>query len=447
MKFKNFVKKKYFSKLCLFLAIFILAIIIINPFEIFSYLPKYLFYLVFLLFIASFLSLFINNHIDVYLTVISISLFFSIYLAEIYLAYKNYNYVEINPNILNEKNKLNIEYDKRSKFKIFNDLKKENLNVVMAVPPLSYLFSGNVSKEKSLFPLSGISNSKTIHCNESGYYSIYKSDRYGFNNPDDVWDEQKINLIIIGDSFVHGACVNRPNDLSSSLRTNYKLNVINLGYSSNGPLIEYATLREYYLTNIEKVVWVFFEGNDILDLKFEKENLILSNYLNDTNFTQELKYKQEKINTLNQQVIFNEKKYYFKKLIKLGNLKEIFINLNNVKKKQITYNKNIKDKDILEFVEVIYKAKKFSNENNLDFYFVYLPDANRILDTNYDDKIYNNVKNELNKLGIKFIDLKKTMFGNNDNYLDYFPFKQIGHFNELGYYRMSKEIYNFIYEK
>ena len=447
MKFKNFVKKKYFSKLCFFLAIFILAIIIINPFEIFSYLPKYLFYLVFLLFIASFLSLFINNHIDVYLTVISISLFFSIYLAEIYLAYKNYNYVEINPNILNEKNKLNIEYDKRSKFKVFNDLKKENLNVVMAVPPLSYLFSGNVSEEKSLFPLSGISNSKTIHCNESGYYSIYKSDRYGFNNPDGVWDEQKINLIIIGDSFVHGACVNRPNDLSSSLRTNYKLNVINLGYSSNGPLIEYATLREYYLTNIEKVVWVFFEGNDILDLKFEKENLILSNYLNDTNFTQELKYKQEKINTLNQQVIFNEKKYYFKKLIKLGNLKEIFKNLNNVKKKQITYNKNIKDKDILEFVEVIYKAKKFSNENNLDFYFVYLPDANRILDTNYDDKIYNNVKNELNKLGIKFIDLKKTMFGNNDNYLDYFPFKQIGHFNELGYYIMSKKIYNFIYEK
>ena len=39
------------------------------------------------------------------------------------------------------------------------------------------------------------------------------------------------------------------------------------------------------------------------------------------------------------------------------------------------------------------------------------------------------------------------MFGKNDNYLDYYPFKQIGHFNELGYYKMSKEIYNFIYEK
>ena len=59
----------------------------------------------------------------------------------------------------------------------------------MAVPPLSYLFSGNINKEIELFPLSGISNSKTIHCNESGYYSIYKSDRYGFNNPDYDWDK------------------------------------------------------------------------------------------------------------------------------------------------------------------------------------------------------------------------------------------------------------------
>ena len=32
--------------------------------------------------------------------------------------------------------------------------------------------------EKSIFPFAGISNSKTIFCNENGYYSIYESDRY-----------------------------------------------------------------------------------------------------------------------------------------------------------------------------------------------------------------------------------------------------------------------------
>ena len=49
-----------------------------------------------------------------------------------------------------------------------------------------------------LLPLSGISHSKTIHCNENGYYSIYQSDRYGFNNPDKEWDEKNIEYLLIG---------------------------------------------------------------------------------------------------------------------------------------------------------------------------------------------------------------------------------------------------------
>ena len=54
-------------------------------------------------------------------------------------------------------------------------------------------------------------------CNENGYYSIYDSDRFGFNNPDDQWD-QDLDFLLIGDSFVNGACVNRPNDIGSNLR-------------------------------------------------------------------------------------------------------------------------------------------------------------------------------------------------------------------------------------
>ena len=37
------------------------------------------------------------------------------------------------------------------------------------------------------------SNSETIFCNENGYF-IYQSDRYGFNNPDDQWDQKKLNI-------------------------------------------------------------------------------------------------------------------------------------------------------------------------------------------------------------------------------------------------------------
>ena len=52
------------------------------------------------------------------------------------------------------------------------------------------------------------------------------SDRFGFNNPDTEWDGDEIEYIVIGDSFAHGACVNRPNDISSILRNLTKKKVL-----------------------------------------------------------------------------------------------------------------------------------------------------------------------------------------------------------------------------
>ena len=77
-------------------------------------------------------------------------------------------------------------------------------------------------KELKLFPLSGKSNSLTIFCNENGYFSILDSDRYGFNNPDQEWNSNEIEYLIIGD-FAQGACVNRPYDIGSQLRTLSKM--------------------------------------------------------------------------------------------------------------------------------------------------------------------------------------------------------------------------------
>ena len=63
--------------------------------------------------------------------------------------------------------------------------------------------------------------------------------------PDNQWDEREIEYLLVGDSFALGQCVNRPNDISSVLRTLSNKSVLNLAYDGNGPLIEYATLREY----------------------------------------------------------------------------------------------------------------------------------------------------------------------------------------------------------
>ena len=40
-----------------------------------------------------------------------------------------------------------------------------------------------------MFILSGIPNKLTVYCKEKDKYILYNSDRYGFNNKDDLWDK------------------------------------------------------------------------------------------------------------------------------------------------------------------------------------------------------------------------------------------------------------------
>ena len=76
MKFKNFFKNNYFSKICFFISIILLTILIVNPYEIFSYFPKKLLLLISFLFAVSYLSIFINKQIDIYISIITMSVFF-----------------------------------------------------------------------------------------------------------------------------------------------------------------------------------------------------------------------------------------------------------------------------------------------------------------------------------------------------------------------------------
>ena len=111
--------------------------------------------------------------------------------------------------LLKEKNKYE-SFDFRNQKQVVEDLKKEiKENVYQAILPSFYF------KEHKFFTsilhLSGISNSTTVLCNESGKFSIYKSDRYGFNNSDIHYDILNEKIMLIGDSFIHGACVDPEN--------------------------------------------------------------------------------------------------------------------------------------------------------------------------------------------------------------------------------------------
>src|SRR5207247_577135 len=70
---------------------------------------------------------------------------------------------------------------------------------------------------------------------------------------------------------------------------------LNLGETGNGPLTELATLKEYLPGLKPKIVlWCYFEGNDLADLKGEHANALLMSYLNG-NYSQGLLREQANI--------------------------------------------------------------------------------------------------------------------------------------------------------
>jgi hypothetical protein len=396
-----------------------------------------------ILIIFSVLTFYLNKKLKDYFFY-SISFFIiSVFLLEIYLDFKNNKIklaylqkVKDERSLIFEKKYLS-KFDDRDKYEIFDNLKNFDDNISLFIKPNRYLLDN-----KKIFPLSGISFSKTIFCNQAGFYSIYQSDRYGFNNPDKEWESEEVEYLLIGDSFVQGACVNRPDDMASKLRKVSKKKVLNLGYYGNGPLIEYAVLREYLKPNVKKIIWFYFEGNDLTNLKSELKNHLLLKYYNDPFFSQNLRKKQNKIDDLGFLKIEEDRyKKKFKeqrkitKLFKLPNLRGYM-------------NKFLPEKNkpkigipLKEMKNILNLAKKISDENNSELYFVYLPTYERYKFSNFKSEKMN-LKKITNELKIEFLDIDEIIFKKAKNPKKLFSLGLGYHYNEKTYEKISKKIYN-----
>ena len=428
--FKYFLKY-LFSPFILLISIFVFLIVFYKSEIIYQGLQRdyYIQYytISIILTLISIYSFFLNEKLKLNIFILLFSVTITVYVIELSL-------ISFEKKITNLDDKkklfsnLELEFDDRSKIQVYKDLKKIDKDYVITVSPQNYL-----KKKTKLFPLSGISNSPTIFCNENGYYSVYTSDRYGFNNLDEIWDFENIEYLIVGDSFAQGACVNRPDDFSSILKKLSNKNVLNIGYSGHGPIREYASLKEYMdLKKIKNVIWLFY-SNDINDLKHEYNNVILRNYIEDYNFKQNLYLKQNLINQLvKNEILTSEKNFKKMKIFDLEN----YIKLSNLRKK-IQFKKDENNKN---FKKIIKLANKFSKEKNANFYFVYLPSFEEIK-FNGDSQIYLSTKSLINQLEIPFIDIYKFLKRDKNN-LDFFPLKMQGHYNEYGYRVIGKEIYN-----
>ena len=399
------------------------------------YFQYYIFSIILIIF--SILSYLIKKIFKVYLLIISISLFFGLYLFEGYLVFfkKSLNETMYYKNDIGEK------YDSRSRLEVFKDLKKNDIDNAIAIYPTGYLNKIN----ESIIPLSGISNIKTILCNENGEYSMYKSDRYGFNNNDLEWDKNQIEYLLIGDPYTHGACVKREENIGGQLKIISKKNILNLGYGGNGPLLELATLREYLpQKKVKYVIWLYFEGNDIINLEEELKHPILNKYFKDPNYSQNLVNKQDIIDELSKKRIQsalsknNTKKIFFKKIknfLKLSAFRDLV---------QPTDIESLPEPLVKkEFFDIIGSAKEFIEKNNSKMFFVYLPEPQRYISENFYNPNYLEIKNIIESMDIIFIDPNENFLKDLHNINAIFPLNclECGHLNKEGYKLLAEDLY------
>jgi hypothetical protein len=289
----------------------------------------------------------------------------------------------------------------------------------------------------SLFTLGGISNKTTVGDNEGGKYSIYLSDRYGFNNPDSEWDSTNINWLMIGDSFTRGTAVQVGEEIAGQIRYLTNSNVINLGMVNNGPLIELATLTEYAKSlRPKKVLWVYYE-NDLDNMNTNKSVPLLMKYLED-DFSQHLMDRQEEIN--------RELKELLDKQILLSKTELLRLSLLRAKIRKLIgsepeYMQNASTKIDPLFSKILTKAKERTEAWGGELYFIYLPSLYFI--ESIDDEVYRK-KTEMIELvkglSIPVIDIHHEVFSDHPDPLSLFPLRMSGHYNARGYSEVAKAI-------
>ncbi len=148
-------------------------------------------------------------------------------------------------------------------------------------------------------PLSSVALRLSMGCSEGDQreFPIWRLDRYGFNNDDTVYMHPE-RIMVVGDSFAGGSCVHQEQSVAGQLRrAGYPAATV--GYGGNGPILDLAALAEYGARfKPRTVVWLYFDGNDIDDLR-EKElrSRLLLRYLAD-GFSQNLVDRQPEIDAL-----------------------------------------------------------------------------------------------------------------------------------------------------
>jgi len=358
-------------------------------------------------------------------------------------------------------NKMGITWDTRNRTDVIHDLKQKHNDVYSVTFPDDSFYNASVQElfggypDRVVWPLSGIAGVTTVYGIESGQYMIYTSDRYGFNNDDSVYHRPNDRIMLLGDSFIHGCCVQKGEDVAAILRSrNY--NAINMGMGGNGPLAELATLREYGPTIKPKVVLWFYYENDLDNLVREYNHPVLKKYLSNPNFTQSLANRQSETDSFWKSVLAmwetNQTSQMVKEVTVFNVLKQQsdsiknFLMLKTLRSalKPIMPISNYREPNADELVRlqnVLKAAKLECAKLNCQLKLVYLPSYRSV--ANNHQKSFSAIATGINQLDIPVINFHESI-NHQDNPLTVFPLRLRGHYNREGYKLLANVVEDLI---
>ncbi len=384
--------------------------------------------------------------------IILVSTAISLYFVEIYINFTHKPYAAIEDLQFRKSHadRLGLPFDTRTKYEVYIDLKKKGEDVVPTIPPNDIFHKTKkfLDQIKSpIYPISSISNKKTVFCNESGRRTIYKSDRYGFRNQDEIWNEKEVDIVILGDSLVHGACVDDEYVISNLLSKITNKKVLNLGIQGHGPLMQIAALKEYAANKKPKVIlWYYSEANDLSNMIYEMSVDKINQY-REKNYSQNLTQNQNYIDLQLYKLLElvepseagdkekNSTEINYIGLLKLYQIRDFLTHFLPENKALIRYRYSPVE-TLKEYFDLVNLAKEITEEWGGEFYFVYHPHLTRYIGTyslQYGQRQYSYFLKKLNKMNVNTIDLMENLFNKVGDPKELYHFGIPGHPSENGY--------------
>ena len=368
----------------------------------------------------------------------TVSFIVSLYVVEIFL-HVTKGPVDVNRHTLEEEARAaGMEFDERSPLQVYMDLKRSGIDAALSFSPGQWLATDGVPGERPLFPLGGVSRKQTVLCNENGQYTVYPSDRHGFNNPDSAWDLPITGWVLTGDSYTHGCCVSPGQDIAGQIRAMTGSNVINLGSRGNGPLVELAVLREFAEDRKpERVLWFYYEGNDFEDLRKEKESELLMQYLA-PGFSQGLASRQDEVD---ERILASIPLLAKSEARRASRRRTGYLRLQNVRDLLLPRKTGTDDLPLLR--HILAEARDQASQWGGTLYFVYLPAYNRYagdVEGLEEQGRRAEVLSVAGELGIPVIDIHREVFSEHPDPLSLFPFRSNAHYTPEGYAEVSRAI-------